>query len=44
MAKYDAVKGKHHMDCCLLYCGDVTFNDINLTIAAIKQKKSVQLN
>ena len=41
MVKCDLNKGKY-MGCCLLYRGDVAPNDINLAIAAIKQKKSVQ--
>ena len=41
MVKCDLAKRKY-VSCWLLYRGDVVPNDINLAIAAIKQKKSVQ--
>lgn len=41
MVKCDPRKGKY-MACCLLYRGDVVPKDVNVAIAAIKTKRSIQ--
>lgn len=41
MVKCDFCYGKY-MVCCLLYCGDVVFKDVNVVIVIIKIKCSIQ--
>ena len=42
MVKCDPRKGKY-MSCCVLYRGDVVPKDVNAAIAAVKNKRSIQV-
>ncbi|GMP21653.1 hypothetical protein CsSME_00000010 [Camellia sinensis var. sinensis] len=41
MAKCDLRHGKY-MACCLMYCGDIVPKDVNVAVATVKTKRTVQ--